>query len=243
MEKIITAENLRPFAYLNEAVCTRPIRAVAVEFMGLNVLNQFDEDTDRGRRLGEMGVLLVIPYLNPWNWMNEQAVRQTDEILEAAHDRCGAAEGTPLVSCGGSMGGLAALVYTRYAARRPAACVANCPVCDLPYHYTERPDLPRTLLSAFACSGEETLEAAMRARSPLHLARAGEMPKSVRYTVFHCEEDRAVNKAMHSDRFAAAMEPFAPVEYIAVPGRGHCDLTEEMIALYERRIAEAGQGE
>jgi hypothetical protein len=29
------------------------------------------------------------------------------------------------------------------------------------------------------------------------------------------------------------------VEYYAVPGRGHCDLTDEMRELYEKKIAEA----
>ena len=47
------------------------------------------------------------------------------------------------------MGGLCALVWPRYTKRRVVAVAANCPVCDLPFHYTERPDLPRTLRAAF----------------------------------------------------------------------------------------------
>ena len=242
MEQIIRADNVPLFAYLNEKALRGKVRAVAVEFMGLGSTRRFDEDTERGVRLGEKGVLLVIPCLNPWNWMNAQAVEETDAILRAACERLELSPDTPLVSTGGSMGGLCALVYTRYAAVRPVACVANCPVCDLPYHFTERPDLPRTLVSAFACCGDmAALDAAMRSRSPLHLAQAGEMPADVRYTLFHCEEDQAVNKAMHSDRFVRAMESIAPVEYIAVPGRGHCDLTEEMTGLYEARIAQAAR--
>ena len=70
-------------------------------------------------------------------------------------------------------------VYTRYAAVTPVACVANCPVCDLPYHYTERPDLPRTLYSAFGDSDSETLGDAMKKASPYHLALKREMPKMI----------------------------------------------------------------
>ena len=131
------------------------------------------------------------------------------------------------------MGGQCALVYTSQAKRTPAACVANCPVCDLSYHYTERPDLPRTLYSAFG-QYEGTMEEALRSASPLHLVDI--MPKTTAYYIFHCEEDKAVNKAMHSDRFVEAMKAGHSVSYYAVPERGHCDLTDEMRALYTSHV-------
>ncbi|MBQ9951005.1 MAG: hypothetical protein IJO98_02555 [Clostridia bacterium] len=178
-------------------------------------------------------MLFVVPYLNPWAWMNPQAVKTTDEIIEAVLEKCGL-DDLPLVSAGGSMGGQQALVYARYAARTPVKCVVNCPVCDLPYHYTERPDLPRTLYSAYGTMDADTLEAAMATASPLHLARKGEMP-GIEYVVFHCEKDEAVNKQMHSDRLVDAMNGYR-IEYHAVPDRGHCDLTDDMRALYEARM-------
>ena len=154
------------------------------------------------------------------------------------------AEGTlgqkdlPVVSTGGSMGGLSALLYARYSARRIAACVANCPVCDLPYHYTERPDLPRTLYSAYGTSDAETLEEALEQASPLHLAQKGDMPR-IPYAIFHCCADEAVNKERHSDRLVEQLSRLAPVRYYEVPDRGHCDLPEDMIERYERCVAEA----
>lgn len=235
MEKIIRADSVKLFAYVNDAVLKRPVRGIAVEFMGLGGMTIVQEDTPRGKWFGERGIAYVIPYLNPWSWMNEQAVRETDEILEAVCALLGC-DTLPVVSTGGSMGGLASLVYTAKAANTPVACVANCPVCDLPYHYTERPDLPRTLYSAFGMYAAG-LETAMRTASPLHLAQEGSMP-DVRYVLFHCDEDKAVNKQMHSDRFVQAMLP-KEIEYHAVPGRGHCDLTDEMRALYEQRVAQA----
>ncbi len=236
MNHIITPENLRLFAYCNDAVCAKPYRGIAVEFYGLGCQTMHDEDTELGVKLGKEGVLYVIPYLNPWNWMNALAARETDEILEAVRERCGLAEDVPVVSTGGSMGGLAALAYMCRARRAPIACVVNCPVCDLPYHYTERPDLPCTLYSAYADSSADTLDEAMRASSPLHLA--SRMPRA-EYVVFHCEEDQAVNKQKHSDRFVEALRAYQPVDYYAVPGRGHCDLTPDMRAEYERRILQA----
>ncbi|MBQ5356181.1 MAG: hypothetical protein IIU08_09960 [Clostridia bacterium] len=172
MKSVITAETLRSFAYLNDRVlCGRP-RGLVLDFMGLGGMTMHGEDTPRGEMFGKAGVLYCVPYLDPWNWMNPFAVRETDEIRAAIEDLTGAS-GLPAVSSGGSMGGLACLVYTRYAAVTPVACAANCPVCDLPYHYTERPDLPRTLYAAFGTSEQEDLEAAMKKASPLHLAEAG----------------------------------------------------------------------
>ena len=220
MKTVITADNLRSFAYLNSAVLVGEPRGLVLEFKGLGGMDMYGEDTPRGVFFGKRGVLYCVPYLDPWSWMNPCAVRETDEIVDAVFSRYGP---LPLVSTGGSMGGLACLVYTRYGKITPAVCAANCPVCDLPYHYTEREDLPRTLYAAFGASGEETLEDAMKKASPLHLAEAGEMP-AIPYAVFHCTADRAVNKEKHSDRFVAALREYAPVRYVPVEGRGHCDL-------------------
>ena len=236
MQSIITYENLRDFCYCNDALICGGIRGVIVQFMGLGNMEMHAEDPERGRALAEKGIALLIPYNNPWNWMNAQAVAFTDALLDALWARHQLADGLPVVCVGGSMGGLCALVYTRYAKRVPAACVVNCPVCDLPYHYTERPDLPRTLYSAFAASGAATLDEALRAHSPLHLA--AELP-DIPYVIFHCEADTLVNIHRHSDRFVEALRGRRQVAYIRVPGRDHCDLGEAAQAEYERRAEAA----
>ena len=225
MEKIITLQNLRSFAYCNGHICKKPIRGIAVFFYGLGHANMFSEDPEEGIRFAEKGILYLIPYQNPWAWMNRQTVDYTDELMDVLFQAYGLPEDLPIVSAGRSMGALSALVYTRYAKRTPKACVVNCPVCDLPYHFTERPDLPRTLYSAFG-TYDGTLEEALRSASPLHLA--DRMPAETDYYIFHCEQDKSVNKQKHSDRFVEAMRPAHKVEYFPVPDRGHCQLTEEM---------------
>lgn len=239
MEKIITAENFRSFAYANDAIVTRPIRGIALDFFGLGGASMFWDETDAGKFYAEHGILLIVPYNNPWAWMNRQAVAYTDELVDVMMSKYDLPDSTPIVSTGGSMGGLSALVYTAYAKRTPKACVANCPVCDLPYHFTERPDLPRTLYSAF-WNYEGTMEEALKATSPLHLAQDGKMPR-VKYTVFHCTADAAVNKEKHSDRFIEAMAGY-DVTYHVVPDRGHCDLTPEMWDAYRAAAAAAVNG-
>lgn len=222
MNKIITYETIRSFAYVNDNVCKKPIRGIVVYFCGLNNKDMFDEDTNEGVYYGEEGVLYVHPYNNPWSWMNAQAVAYTDEIIDAIFDHFKLPEDTPIVSMGQSMGGLASLVYTRYAKRTPIACISNCPVCDLVYHFTERPDLPRTIYSAF-WNEEGELNDILKKYSPVHLAP--EMPDA-KYYIFHCDKDKSVNLASHSQKFVAAMNECGKgVELEIIPDRGHCKLT------------------
>ena len=233
MEKIITIENLRYFAYCNNQICKKPIKGIAISFSGLGGASMFSEETEDGIRLAENGILFVVPYQNPWAWQNKQNVSYTDEIIDVLFKKYDLPDNLPIVSTGGSMGGQSALVYMVYAARTPAACVANCPVCDLPYHFTERTDLPRTLYSAFYnynCTLQEALESA----SPLHLV--DKMPKNSKYYLFHCEEDRSVNKHKHSDRFVEKIKKEHNITYYAVPDRGHCDLPDETKQLYNEHI-------
>ena len=229
MEKIITYDKLRLFAYSNDHLIKGDVRGIAVNFFGLGGAAMFSEDGERGTRLAEKGIIYVVPYYNPWSWMNRQTVDYVDEIVDVLFDRYSLPDECPVISIGDSMGGLASLVYAAYAKRTPAAVVSNCPVCDLPYHFTEREDLPRTLYSAFGsydCSLEEALESA----SPIHLV--SRLSTETKYYVFHCGADELVNKERHSDRFVEKMKEHHDIVYFEVPGRGHCDLTDEMREKY-----------
>ncbi len=221
--KIINYENLRSFAYVNDKIC-KEIKGIAIDFFGLGCMNMYSTDTQEGEMLAQEGILLVIPYNNPWAWMNKQAVDYTDEIIDVLFDKYNLPEKTKIVSMGGSMGGQSALVYTRYAKRTPVACIANCPVCDVVFHFTERDDLPRTLYSALWHENSD-INDALEKISPLHLAN--EMPK-ISYHIFHCDKDRAVNITAHSEKFVNEMRRIGHnVTYDIVNDRDHCQLTYE----------------
>ena len=173
MNKIITYETIRSFAYVNAAICKKPIKGIVINFCGLNNKDMYDEDTNEGVYYGDEGVIYLHPYNNPWSWMNAQAIAYTDEIVDVLFEKYDLPKDTPVVSMGHSMGGLASLVYTKYSRRTPVACISNCPVCDLVYHFTERPDLPRTIYSAF-WNEEGELNDILKRYSPFHLAP--EMP-------------------------------------------------------------------
>lgn len=232
MEKIITYETLRSFAYSNDKLIKGNIKGIVLNFYGLGGMTIYDKDPGDALEYAEKGIIYVIPYYNPWAWMNKQAVSYTDEIISVLCDKYGLGDNVKVVSTGGSMGGLSALVYCVYAKITPCACVANCPVCDLPYHYTERPDLPRTLYSAFG-EYDGDMKSALESASPLHLVE--KMP-DINYTIFHCEQDLAVNLEKHSNRFVESMKEKHNISLNIVPLRGHCDLSAPARIEYNQTI-------
>lgn len=239
MEKLITMDNLRNFAYVNDRICPKPIRGIMLHFPGLGFNLMYGEETKEGMRYAEEGILYVVPYNNPWNWMNRQSIAFTEELLELLIAHYGLGEHVPIVSSGLSMGGLCSLVFCRYARRTPVACVSNCPVCDFVFHYTERPDLPRTIYSAFFHESG-TLDEVLRRYSPLHLVP--ELP-DIPYYIFHCGADAAVNIHVHTEAFVKAMEQRgARITFETVPDRGHCDLTPEAVERYHSYAIRAIRG-
>ena len=102
----------------------------------------------------------------------------------------------------------------------------------MPFHFTERPDLPRTIYSAYYNEEGDT-DTVCRRFSPLHLAP--EMP-DVPYYVFHCTADKAVNIDAHSEKFVAAMKEKHNVTYIKVDGYGHCQLPADVTVKWQTLI-------
>ena len=232
----ITWETLSSFCLSNVADVKGPVRGIVVEHHGLGCI-WFKPNEGKGwnKDLSEKGIVAFHPHYDPWCWMNDAAVRFTDRIVDCIIEHYGLPKDTKVCSTGGSMGGLGALVYARYSRKNVVAAVANCPVCDLPYHYTERPDLPRTLTTAFADAPD--FDTALKAHSPLDLAP--QMP-DICYFVVHSTADKAVNKERHSDRFVEAMRKAGRrIEYVISEGTGHCQLKPEARRRYNEAVLAA----
>ena len=133
------------------------------------------------------------------------------------------------------MGAHGALMYPQLTKKNVVAVAANCPPCDLEAHFGERPDLPRTLAAAYA--DEKDFGAALRAHSPL---AAVEGFKDIVYFVYQAEEDKAVSKTLHGDRFveAAAKRAKGPLKltYVVGKGCGHCQMSEADLEAYENAV-------
>lgn len=216
-------EDIHKFAWIGDSVLRKPVRGVVVDFHGLGNSQMKMEPTIQDLELADAGALNVFPYYGPWSWMNREACKSMDELIDRVYKEFNLDDKTPLILRGGSMGGSSALVYTRYAKRPVAACAANCPVADLPFHSTEREDLPRTIHSAFG-HYPEPLDQVLQEHSPVHLV--GSLP-DIPYLIIHGDKDMAVNKERHSDVLVQRMrERGLKVEYIEVSGMGHCTFTD-----------------
>ncbi|MDD6211015.1 MAG: prolyl oligopeptidase family serine peptidase [Bacteroidales bacterium] len=209
----------KEIAWIGDAYVSQPVRGVILTFHGLGAPNVKTEPDNEEKIWAENGYLVIMPYYGPWSWMNRQARDMVDQIVDAVYAEYGLSDDVPLLTHGGSMGGFSAILYPRYAKRPIAACIANCPVTDIKYHFTERPDLPRTFRGAY-WGYDNTFEESMTEHNPMD--QVSGMP-DIPYFIMHMTGDPAVNKKMHSDRFVKKMkENGKNVRYMEIEGEGHC---------------------
>lgn len=211
-------EEIRQVAWVADEYIEGDARGVVLAFHGLGCPGLRDEPSTEELAWARAGGLVVFPYYGPWSWMNRPARAFVDELVDAVYEGFSVDERAPLICTGGSMGGYSSLLYTRYARRAASACMALWPVTDLKAHFSERPDLPRTIRHAFRGCGDD-LEAQFVEHSPL--CQVDAMP-DIPYLLVHGDADPGVSKAQHSDRFVARMRQAGRnVEYIEVPGMRH----------------------
>ena len=205
-------------AWVGKGDVRGPIRAVVLRFAGLgNTALKPDADSVE-MEWADAGALIVAPYHNPWAWMNQPTRDFVDELVDGLFARYDLHPRTPIISSGASMGGHGALLYTILSRHKVSACYALCPVCDLPYHYTERPDLPRTMHSAFGSYGD--IHETLIQNSVLH--QVAQMP-DIPYLIIHGLKDEAVGKLNHSDPLVAAMRVCGlKVDYKEPAQMQHC---------------------
>ncbi len=220
---IFKRNELSRFCRWNGDLVGQKARRVVLEFQGLNRCQMVDQPSPLELELGDRNVIYVIPYTAPWSWMNRAAQIYTDTLVESIFKALDLDRETPVVSTGYSMGGQSALMYTLYGKTRISACCANSPVCDLMAHFGEREDIPRTLVNAFA-GGLGDLETHLAAHSPL--SQAEKLP-DIPYMIVAGDQDRQVDKRVHSDRFVDRLRQLGRrVRYEELPDMQHWQITD-----------------
>jgi len=214
---MITDALLDKFAWMGYDCVKGPISGIVLRFPGLGSTGMKSDPDPFDLEWGNAGALPVLAYQDPWGWMNAETQRFIDDVVEAIQKRHALGPEVPVISTGGSMGGHAALLWAMKSRHPIAACLALFPVCDIPFHYTERPDLPRTFHHAYG-SYEDITEELIK-HSPLH--QVASMP-DIPYLLIHGDKDVAVGKKAHSDKMVTAMRKRnLRVEYMERPNLGH----------------------
>ena len=226
----ITPSDITLYCNTNGPLIRGSVRSVVVELPGLGggsclggVTDMCVYDNAYTRDLGERGILAAYMFPGPWSWMNKAAVGYCDLVLDAIYEKYGLTDGTPLVACGGSMGGLGALIFSADSRHKVTACAAACPCCDVPAAYEALPEFRRTILSAVTSYGVAPDEA-LRLISPVH--RLDDMP----YIPYRITADGADELFPESGlrAFADAMISSGhDVTYVSLPGQGHGGFTPE----------------
>ena len=229
MKKHITPENLSGFCITNEV--EGEIRALALEFPGLDgnscLGGGYEKsvlESDFARRLGENGVLLVYVFTGPWNWMRDVARNMVDEIVNAVKEKYALPSDVKIITVGGSMGGLGALMYGANTKNKIDACAVSCPVSDLAVAYHLAPYWAATMYFAFGdCDGD--LWDAIKYHSPVN--RVDDMP-DIPYFIICCDSDVPVPMEQHASVLIERMKKANKrVDYIVLEGMGHCEHTPE----------------
>ena len=235
----VTWENLDRFANTNAREVKLPVRGLVVNhpWCGQTAMydpakNGRDFAAEPKRRFAEMGVVYLHVYEGPWSWMNEEAVRLADEVVDAVILHFGLPSDVPVRSAGMSMGGAAAIMWARFSRHRVVSVVANCPPTDLVAHVGERFDLPVIFRSAYGDKPDPL--SAIRSRSPMDNVSA--LPDAD-FFIVHSDADPLVSKTLHADRFAAALKRAGRrVTYVVSEDTGHCDLSPVAKVSYERAL-------
>ena len=214
----MNASELKSFAYVSEDYLNGPVKSVFINFPGLGGMEMKSSLDYSDIKMAHDGALFVYPFVNPWNWMNDKTVKFADEVMDIVLEKYKVGGNCPIIARGGSMGGYSVLAYAMFTKHKLTAVIANCPVTDIYFHKTERPDLPRTFHDAMG--SYDDISEVLKDRSPSY--HPEKLP-ACKYLIIHGANDKSVNKAAHSDKLVKLMkERKLDVTYVEDDKMAHC---------------------
>lgn len=182
--QFINPDTLTQYAKTNEAYLTGLLKGIVIEFPGLDGgsclggnLTMGNYDSVYAQDFGANGILLAYLYTGPWSW-SSSSVRYADAVIAAITAKYALLEETPLVVCGGSMGGYGALLYALEGRHNLCAVAIACPCTDLAFacNHPIYPELARTVISAIM-KYDMPLAEAIRTISPTkHVSELPNIP-------------------------------------------------------------------
>ena len=216
--KHINSENLSEFAFVNTECLVYPLRGVCVCFHGYTDGTVFESAPEIARVLGREGIVWVFPYFSVWGWMGRASTEFCEQVLDALWEKLGLNVDIPLVSTGGSMGGMTALMYCVKGKRKAVACAADCPVTDMWKYYLHDRYARRAILSAYIAEAGK-LEDLAKENSPLY--NAEKLPR-IPYFLLFGENDTHITCG-HMPPMVESMKKLGLDVTVRIEkGMGHC---------------------
>lgn len=248
--KFINFEDISYYARTNLKYIKGDIKGIIVEFPGLGgssclggrvemEVSDNEYNNDYALSLAEEGIAILYMYCGPWSWGNRGVIRMADLVVDAVLKQYSLSSDTPIVSTGGSMGGLGALMYTIDSRQNIVGCMAACPCFDVITAYDATASFPRTFLSAIA-SYDMPFNEALKKISAIE--RLDEMPKVPYYIVCNVEDDVFDDEGMAA--FVELMKGKGQdVTFKVLPGTKHGEFTPEETISYRAFIRNLIVGE
>lgn len=245
----INFENLSYYTRNNLKYVEGDIKGIVMEFPGLGgssclggLVGMGEYSSDFAQECGKKGIAVMYMYCGPWSWGNKGVIRMADLVIDALKDHYNLPDDIPVVSTGGSMGGLGALMFTHGSRHNIISCMAACPCYDILGEYKSfdaLKEFPRTYLSAIAAY-DMPLTEGLKAITPQE--NIATMPKVPYYVVCNVEDECFDDEGMAV--FVQKMKDAGhDVTFKVLPGTTHGTFTDEERVSYRNFIINSIIGE
>lgn len=228
---IINKDTYLYYANTNEEHLTLPVKGIVVEFPGLGggsclggLLDRGSYSTEYTADFGKNGILTAYVFPGPWSWGNAGAVRMADAVIDSLAEKYALGSNFPVAVCGGSMGGLGALLYAADSKYTVRIAAVACPCVDVLDRMYCHPDFPRTYVSAVAAY-DKNLEDALKDISPI--ARISDMPDTL-YFICSNADDELFPENQCDLYVEKLMQAGYKVEYHKQPNTQHGEFLPEV---------------
>lgn len=222
MDKNYLKEHFHKLCLSNADLIKGEIKGIALYFTGLGHTSQPGNDMVAAPVCTENGILYILPFYNPWSWMNKKTVDYVDAIVDAAMELYGIPQNAPVGIYGGSMGGHNTFHYAVKSKHNIVAAALLCPCCNVEYEMAYSTNT--IFRSYFEAALEDTddFTSYIHDNSPVNMVE--KLPK-IPYLFAVGLKDLVLVPSQHSDlmieKMAAAGHTVERQDY---PEVAHCNL-------------------
>ena len=222
MDKNFLKANFGRVCLTNIELIKGEIKGIALYFTGLGHTSQPANDMVAAPVCAENGILYILPFYNPWCWMNKKTVSYIDTIVDTAKELYNIKSDVLVGIYGGSMGGHNTFHYAVKSKHKIVAAAVLCPCCNMEYEMAYSTNT--IFRSYFESATEDTddFNAYIHDNSPINMVE--KLPK-IPYLFAVGLKDTVLVPSMHSDLMIEKMlEAGHEVDRIDYPEVAHCNL-------------------